>query len=133
MKNEFTNLKQVIDKGENLQSQIMFFFDCDTNRSTVTHGKLYSTSIEKGNSNPIQKGIENLFPQDTINNLIAQRKNFFTIIEEKDEEGNVLSKKICIKEDTSAKRELCDNLCDNGTKDDFVNFEKIIKSIEEFI
>lgn len=86
---------------------------------------LYIRIIPLFNFNPLQKGIENLFEQGFIDKVEIQFPNDFSCLLKA---GNKKNFKI-----DSNKQSICNWICENGTKDDFKNFEKIFEIIDEII
>lgn len=86
---------------------------------------LYIRKIPQFTENPLQKGIENLFKQGLIDKVETQFPNDFSYLMKA---GNKKNFKI-----DSNKQNICNWICQNGTKDDFKNFEKIFKIIEDIL
>lgn len=76
-------------------------------------------------SNPIKKGIENLFPQETIEKIRQENDDFIDYSKIKKEKKYGINKE--------CKMQVCDWLCENGTKEDFKNFESIIEILDNFL
>ncbi|MEK7598034.1 MAG: AAA family ATPase [Patescibacteria group bacterium] len=88
--------------------------------------KLYIRKIPKIDTNPIQKGIENLFDKilvEKVKKIKADCFQFQTV--------GTKTKNFQIMNDK--KQEVCAWICKNGTKDDFKNFSKIIKILETIL
>lgn len=86
---------------------------------------LYIRKIPQFTENPLQKGIENLFLKDFLDKVKLEFPNDFSYLVKNGEEKNF---KI-----DSNKQNICNWICQNGTKDDFKNFEKIFEIIENII
>ncbi|NEQ71409.1 MAG: hypothetical protein F6K21_39205 [Symploca sp. SIO2D2] len=86
-------------------------------------------------SHPISKGIENLFPQKTIDNLRSSHPKFFDITPEytKIVRGQKeVQPEIC-EFNTSEKKNLCDHLCKEGSIEDFEHFQLVFDIIRDII
>lgn len=87
---------------------------------------LYVRKMNQFENNPLKKGIENLFDEDFIENKVKpQFENDFTCLVKGSQKLNL---KIA-----SNKQAICDWICQNGTKENFKNFETIFKIIEDII
>ena len=80
-------------------------------------------------NNPIKKGVENLFPQETIEKII-RRANEMIYYTATNKEGTE-NKTYVIRD--GCKMQVCDWLCENGTKEDFKNFESVIEILDNFL
>lgn len=84
-------------------------------------------------NNPIKKGVENLFPQETIENIRQKNKCFINRKEiNSEEDGEVIDKKE-YSINKKYKMQVCDWLCENGEDEDFKNFESIITILDKFL
>lgn len=94
----------------------------------IDYGKEYSSNIlfinkmPFFNNNPIKRGVENLFSQETIEKII-RRANEMIYYTATNKEG--AEKKTYVIRD-GCKMQVCDWLCENGTKEDFKNFESVM-------
>ena len=86
---------------------------------------LYIRKIPQLTQNPLQKGIENLFKQDFIEKVEKNFSSDFSYLMK-----GWVKKNFKI---DSNKQDICDWICQNGTKEDFKNFEKIFEIIEKII
>lgn len=87
---------------------------------------LYIRKITLLHKNPLQKGIENLFEEDFIEKIKQSNTDCFQYQTVGTEIKNfqIVNGK---------KQSICNWICENGTKDDFKNFEKIFEIIDEII
>jgi AAA domain, putative AbiEii toxin, Type IV TA system len=109
-------------------------FDCETNRATNDRGMVKKRVMKKIVNNPISKGIENLIPEITINRLRESHRHFFDVTKTvKTERGGNEIQFETVEINQSEKRHLCDWLCENGTSEDFAQFESVFTIIEEII
>jgi len=88
--------------------------------------KLYIRKMPKNNSNPIQKGIENLFSKNFIDKakeIKADSFQFQTV-------GTEIKNFQIV---NGKKSDICTWICENGIKNDFEEFSKIIETIETIL
>lgn len=121
--------------SEAISNKVVLVYDCDTEKKETDEGKFFKRVIPSEEHNPIKKGIENLFSEDTINRVCAENSRFFDrtlpfkrIVrgEEVEEPGN-------IQINPNEKRNLCDWLCEQGTREDFEGFEVVFTIIKEIV
>ena len=124
-----TKLSDVLPKS------ILLLYDCDIKTQNNERGKVFKRTIPVIEGNIIDKGIENLFSKTTINKAIANKKAFIDITAKtkRVERGVeiVIPKKYEV--NRNEKGNLCDWICENGTTEDFNNFQNIFKIIKESI
>ena len=89
----------------------------------IYDGKVYIRGIPPGEGR-IKNGIENLFEEDLIIRALKAKTNCFDY----HITGGITHN---FKIPGDNKKELCDWICENATKEDFKNFEKIFEIIEE--
>lgn len=113
--------------------KIMLLYDCDTGKSGEDRGNIFKRVIPATPSNPIRKGIENLFTETTIDKVENYSSAFVDIDPEK--KVRQRGKEITIQKTKSINKDekgnMCNWLCENGDKNDFSNFIKIFELIEE--
>ena len=110
-----------------LPTSIMLIYDCDTNKSEQDRGGARKRVIATVDGSPIEKGIENLFPADTITCLRQSHPQFFDITPEitKTVRGeSVVVPEVC-QINRNEKGNMCDYLCEHGTETDFAAFDRI--------
>jgi hypothetical protein len=113
--------------------KIILLYDCDIQKRDRNEGNIIRKTIELCSNTPIRKGIENLFPFETIEKAASHKRAFIDFtpeikkIERGEEKVIAATKEINMDE----KRNLCRWLCENGNKDDFVNFEWIFKYLSD--
>ena len=113
-------------------SKVVLVADCDSNQNDDTRGMLIWRRIRKIAANPVKRGIENLFSQETLQKAQNHDPNFVKKVittkrdlqatEPVEEEEWIL--------DDAWKSALCDWLCEHGTKDDFQHFEAVFNMLE---
>ncbi|MDE5926604.1 MAG: AAA family ATPase [Helicobacter sp.] len=115
-----------------IPNKILLLNDPENN---INYGEKYSSDIlfiDKMpffDNNPIKKGVENLFPQETIEKII-RRANEMIYYTATNKEGTE-NKTYVIRD--GCKMQVCDWLCENGTKEDFKNFESVIEILDNFL
>lgn len=88
--------------------------------------KLFIRKMPSFNDNPLQKGIENLFSKDFIDAVHEENEECFQF--------QTVGKEVKNFAIVNGKKQIvCEWICQNGSKDDFVNFYKIIEIIENII
>ncbi len=111
---------------------VNLFYDCDQVIESDKKGSFSRQSIPFVDSNPIKRGIENLFSQDTLSRAVAYKPAFIDIKEAHSETvrgtSNYVPETWTINEDE--KRNLCNWLCESGTAEDFKAFEVVFDMIE---
>lgn len=98
-------------------------------------GLVFKRVITSISGNIITKGIENLFDRALLEKAILNKKGYIDITPTftKTERGEDISIPEKWEINKDEKGNLCEWICQNGTKEDFRNFEKIFKTIEEVI
>ena len=115
--------------------KIMLLYDCDTDKTEVDKNNFFKRIIPKNYSNPISEGIENLFPETTIDKVEHHNSAFIDIDPERT--GRQRGKEINIPRTRSINKDekgnMCNWLCENGDETDFSKFETVFKIIEEVL
>ena len=114
---------------------VLFLFDCDTNRESTNKGKLYQRTTPINENNPVEKGIENLFAKQTLEKAIAARSAFIDIHYERTKlvRGNLTSVPEEWTVNDAEKMNLCNWLCENGSEEDFRGFDVVFVLLEELL
>ena len=116
-----------------VDKKIVLLYDCDTDKPDADQKNFFKRKIPKNDSNPISKGIENLFPETTINKTESHNRAFIDIKLKTTEIKR--GEKITIPSTKSVNKDekgnMCDWLCEYGNKDDFSNFKTVFELIEE--
>ena len=117
---------------EVLPQHVLLLFDCDTGKPAGNKGKLLQRSIPLQDQHLIRKGIENLFSKSTLE---AARLHNPALFSTEDEHGGTdeNGQPIIIPEEWTVndKGNLCEWICENGTKEDFEHFQVVFDIIEE--
>jgi hypothetical protein len=121
--------------AETLSQQVILLYDCDTNKQDGENGRVVKKVLETRQDTPIKKGIENLFPQDTIDRAAAHKRAFIDITPATTRlvRGEEVPLPVVKEVNKDEKRSLCDWLCDTGAAEDFVNFEQVFRILEELL
>lgn len=132
-----TNVSKHFDTklAEVIPQKILLLYDCDQNKIKSNKGNVYKRVMPTIESNPIKKGIENLFPIDAINSAKAFKTAFIDITPqiEKLQRGEKLLIPEYWEVNPNEKKNLCSWLVENGTKDDFLNFNVVFDFLKEVI
>lgn len=134
----YCNLNNIWNHKSNLfnaiTQNILLLYDCDTNIVDGEKGKIVRRIIPRVQKNILDRGIENLFAEQTIEKIIKYNSKFIDITEEYKKTVGGLTEKIPKKYEINkdAKGNLCDWICDNGTMEDFKNFKKYLKFLKIF-
>lgn len=118
-----------------LTSQILLLYDCDTRKTNAENNKTHKRIIPLSPENPINIGIENLLPESTILKLETVNEKFIDITSKRQERirGELIEFPSEKRINKDEKKNICDWLCENGTKEDFIGFCKAIEIIIEFL
>jgi predicted ATPase len=117
-----------------LPVDILLMPDCDVDGDDCADkDKYHLRKIPRKNENPIPKGIENLFPEETIKKAIAAKTAFIDIDEPYSKTVRGVKKEMpgvfSINEDE--KTNFCNWICENGNATDFAGFHVIFELIEK--
>jgi hypothetical protein len=114
---------------------ILLLYDCDINTEKDKKQRVYKQVIPSQVNHLIKKGIENLFPNSTIEKAKKHKSAFIDYKPEFPYEERGVNKTEPEKHEVNKyeKGNLCNWLCENGTKEDFQHFEQIFTIIEEFL
>lgn len=121
--------------SEIVPNKIICLYDCDIKKPKTDKGLVYRRVIPSIVENPIAIGIENLFPAATIQNIEVQCPQFIDTQEQSTKRirGRTTISPASKSVNKDEKSNMCNWLCENGTADDFVNFESAFSIIEEII
>jgi len=112
--------------------KVLLIYDCDTGKVDSDRGHVLKRIIPTVAGNPIAKGIENLFPVQTIDSVRSANPQFIDVTPGikkvvRGVEVNLPSK---LEINVDEKRNLCDWLCEHGTAQDFEGFGAVLDLIE---
>ncbi len=132
-----SNMKRVLRSFKEVEkfsnsNKFLFLFDCDVSIEEKTSNNLCVRKIPS-REHKISKGIENLFPTDIINKAKKENPQFIDITKKttKTERGVEIGIPEKWEINPDEKRNLCNWILKNGTKDDFKHFEVAFAMIEE--
>jgi len=133
----FGNLNKIWNKFESrlseyLPNKILLLYDCDVSVRDADNSMIFKRIIPTITLSKITKGIENLFPTQTIERVMAYNDNYIDIIKEGERRVRGIRETIPekIEVNTDEKGNMCKWLCENGTVDDFINFHCILDIID---
>lgn len=120
--------------GSTIKQKWILLYDCDANKPAENNGKLFRRTMPEQN-HKILSGIENLFPDSTIQNAINYKADFVDISSAHTTRERGILKKIPEKWkiNKDEKRNLCTWLCENGKLEDFIHFSKIFEILENIL
>lgn len=118
-----------------LPSKVLLLYDCDTNKQDAEKNLVFKRVIPQVVENPISVGIENLFPQNTIDKIEAANPQYIDVHEElntriRGVETIVPASKSVNKNE---KGNMCNWLCENGDPEDFAGFGVTFQIIAQII
>ena len=118
---------------EAMPQEVLLLFDCDKDRPSSNKGKLLQRTIPLQIENPIKKGIENLFSEETLEKARQHKSAFIDVDPGRTKtvrgESQPVPDEWTVNEDE--KTNLCEWLCDNGTPEDFERFQVVFDLMTE--
>lgn len=114
-----------------LPQKLILLYDCDTRKPDGERGQIYKRTMPVQADNPIAIGIENLFPEETILSLEQSNPQFIDL-------QAATTKRIrsdtvevpCVRSvNKDEKGNMCNWLCENGSAQDFVCFNRVFEAI----
>ena len=113
----------------------MVLRDCDYTGQAEDKGHRHKRKIPKQDGHPIEKGIENLFTQETIEKARSHKSAFIDVTDAhtKIERGERRQIPETWTVNENEKKNLCDWLCENGTAEDFQHFQVIFDLLDELL
>lgn len=118
-----------------LPKKILLLYDCDTKKKDTNEDIIYKRVIPSVGENPIEKGIENLFPTITIDKVQGDCPQYIDITEETKarERGKEITHPAVKSVNKDEKGNMCNWLCQHGNAEDFKSFVKVFDIIEKII
>jgi len=136
----YGNLDKIWKSYDNAMSdaisgRILLLYDCDTNKKDTIRNRVYKRVIPSVPKNPIEIGIENLFPDSTIQKIELENPQFIDVQEQisKRVRGEIKTTSAQKSVNGDEKGNMCDWLCVNGSAEDFSGFEVVFDIIEKFL
>ena len=128
--NKIWKNKKVI---ECFDKKILLLYDCDTEVENKDSNNIFKRIIPPQKDALFDRGIENLFSKETINKIEKEKPQYIDLNQShKRIRGEEIENyTYCVNKDE--KGNLCNWICENGTKEDFENFKVILKIIDEFL
>jgi hypothetical protein len=116
-------------------NKVVLLYDCDTNKQDTQKNMVFKRVLTTNEDSPIRVGIENLFPKETVDRIEKERPQYIDIKEASSKrvrgvESNIPASKSVNKDE---KGNMCNWLCENGTRGDFSCFIVAFDIIEEII
>ncbi|MBD2568002.1 AAA family ATPase [Anabaena lutea] len=115
--------------------KILLLYDCDIQKKTDNRGNVFRRTMRSLDVNPIKKGIENLFKRESLEKALKEKPAFIDITEEyqKTERGEKVTVPEKWEVNKDEKKNLCNWLCEYGTREDFENFIDVFELIEKIL
>lgn len=111
--------------------KVILIHDCESNIESERNDGMYrfSVTLRQEDEHPIRKGIEHLFGKGTLDKVKECTK---TLTEEEWVDGErVVKVKVVVK--NNKKREMCDWICEHGSRNDFGHFAALLETIEAIL
>lgn len=112
--------------------KVLLLFDCDQKRPDSQRGNLLQRTIPCRPGNPVKAGIENLFSEQTLERARLHKRAFIDIEHEHTafERGAEITIPETWTVNPDEKTNLCNWLCENGSPDDFSEFNLVFELVE---
>ena len=127
--------KKYKEIAEVIPQRMVLLYDCDRPKPSENNGNLFRRNIPLQNSHTIEKGIENLFSQLTLEKAREHKSDFITVTSEyvvtERGENKTVPEKWEVHGDE--KTNLCNWLCENGAVEDFQHFQTVFELLEEVL
>ena len=117
--------------AEVIHQRMVLLYDCDQQRTHENNENLFRRNIPLQSDHPVEKGIENLFSQSTLEKAREHKSDFITVTSEytvTGRNGGTVPEKWEVHPDE--KTNLCYWLCENGTAEDFQSFQTVFELLE---
>ena len=115
--------------------QVVLLFDCEEQFGPDDKGSLFRRTIPFQSKNPVQKGVENLFSMETLKRARQHKLAFVDVDPQRTRtvrgQPQLVPEKWTINEDE--KTNLCEWLCENGTKEEFQYFQVIFDLLDDLL
>ena len=115
--------------------KVMVLRDCDYTGEAEDKGHRLKRKIPKKDGHPIEKGIENLFSQATIEKARSHKHAYIDVTDAhiRTERGEQRQIPETWTVNENEKKNLCDWLCEDGTAEDFQHFQVIFDLLDELL
>jgi len=116
------------DRWNSANQTVILLYDCDVGERNNKVGKAFQRTIPAQDS-IIREGIENLLPQELIERAKEHKSAYFDYFSASTRitRGQKLEEPENWSINKDEKRNLCDWICENASKEDFQNFSHIFK------
>lgn len=114
---------------ETVPQKKLLLYDCDTKKLDEETGIVYKRIIQTIPDNLISKGIENLFPNSIVQKAIEEKSAFIDITRVHTTRRGTVTENTTYEVNKDEKKNFCNWICNNGTADDFKNFETVFDLI----
>lgn len=118
---------------ETIRQKKLLLYDCDMNKKNEQTGDVFRTTIKTIEENRISKGIENLFPDQIVEQAINSNKAFVYITKVHQTKRGEVIETITYSVNKDEKKNFCSWICENASVGDFIHFETIFAIITETI
>jgi hypothetical protein len=118
---------------ETVPQKKILLYDCDTNRADENFGYFYRRMIPKQEGHTVKRGIENLFPVETIDRALVHKPAFVDFKKVIGTERGVSYERIENIINKHEKRNFCGWILANGDVNDFEYFNIVFDIIEALI
>ena len=137
--NGASNLKKIWDTSKHIDvvtQKTVLLFDCDyQDMGNARNETLFRQIVPMQTDNPVKKGIENLFSKETLERAQQQEHKFVDVDPGRTKtvrgQPQLVPDTWTINKDE--KTNLCDWLCENGTKEDFQHFQVIFDLLDKVL
>ncbi|MCF4099729.1 AAA family ATPase [Maritalea mediterranea] len=121
--------------AEAIRTKWVLLYDCDTQKSHASNKNILFRRVVPQQNHKINKGIENLFSDNTIMKARKSKPEFIDIVGKHTivDRGNETTVPEKWSINVNEKRNLCDWFCENGDVDDFKNFLAVFDMLEEIV
>jgi hypothetical protein len=130
----WTNLDKIWEiykdnNWETVPQKKLLLYDCDTKKQDEETGIVYKRIIKTVSGNIISKGIENLFPNTIVEKAIQEKTAFVDITKVHTTKRGVVTDTTTCEVNKDEKKNFCNWICQNGTAEDFINFQSVFDLI----
>ncbi|GAA0585966.1 hypothetical protein GCM10008997_37840 [Halomonas salifodinae] len=121
--------------SEVLLNKIVLLYDCDTNKQGAQKNRVYKRVVPAVEENPVEVGIENLFPSSTIEKIENENPQYIDFHEATTTRvrGSLVEIPASKSINKDEKGNMCNWLCEHGEEQDFIFFQSAFNIIEEIV
>ncbi len=120
---------QILTTVDLVLQPVVLLHDCESTVNDETAGHIFRRRVPVLNDHPIREGVENRFSKRTLDKAIAAKPAFVNIAGEQTNvvRGSIQHHPERWTVDRNEKKNLCDWLCERGSKEDFEHFSAIFE------